>query len=374
MLEILKIPPESKLALTLPEKLVARFRSLIGVEFPLTFKTRTDGSNVRKLIANTLADDPNALPLPCAIDGFKIVPPKSKGVPRIRLEFIDTYIVTSGDLYNLQVWNRNPASPSVQIEFGDGSHLLASDVRFVLVRVDTVMQRIRSVFILTPDYIVDRFGPFGKPTKKQQLIIPPKARERILSASPPLIFHSDLPAIKDLISSNADLATSRIASAPTKGELLSLESLRNLLADSLIGLRIESGATRTKGQLLESTVASMLGYPKQEFLAGGYPDIRHQALEVKLQDSPTIDLGMHSPQFEETIPTCAPFTTESMRYLIALTNDAKNCIAGVVLSPGAYLGSYFTFVAASSFKSQRTIPMKFFDAYDGKVVFNPRWP
>ena len=28
-----------------------------------------------------------------------------------------------------------------------------------------------------------------------------------------------------------------------------------------------------------------------ELLVGGYPDLRNQVLEVKIQDSPTVDLG-----------------------------------------------------------------------------------
>lgn len=39
-------------------------------------------------------------------------------------------------------------------------------------------------------------------------------------------------------------------------------------------------------------VAYQLGYKRlHEGLEGGYPDIRNQMLEVKVQDSPMIDLG-----------------------------------------------------------------------------------
>ena len=51
-------------------------------------------------------------------------------MPRILLEYVDTYIVTTGDTYNLQVWNRNPASDSIQVEYNSGETLSSRDVRF----------------------------------------------------------------------------------------------------------------------------------------------------------------------------------------------------------------------------------------------------
>lgn len=108
---------------------------------------------------------------------------------------------------------------------------------------------------------------------------------------------------------------------------------------------------------------------QQEMLDGGYPDIRNQMLEVKVQDSPTIDLGRYSPQFEENIKDA--FTTRTIRYLIALTNAMNGSIDGVVLVPGEELGKNFTYVAEKSFKCQRSIPMEFFEKFKGRAVYNP---
>ena len=113
-----------------------------------------------------------------------------------------------------------------------------------------------------------------------------------------------------------------------------------------------------------------LGYSgKQDSLEGGYPDIRNQMLEVKVQDSPTIDLGKYSPQFEEQIND--NFTTRTIRYLIALTNAMDGAIDGLIMCPGEELGKSFTYVAEKSFKCQRSIPMNFFEEFKGQVVFNP---
>ena len=174
-IEIGKIPPNSKNELSTPEQLVENLKSLIGEKFPLTGKPRTDGSNFRKMITNHLLS--NYIPKE-AVE-YEIVPPKQKGVPSFLREYIDTYIVTSGVNYNLQVWNRNPNSSSVQVDLKNGETLLASDVRFVLGKINAD-EIIESIVIMTPEYIENRFGKFGKPTVKQQLIISNKKREEIL--------------------------------------------------------------------------------------------------------------------------------------------------------------------------------------------------
>ena len=110
-----KIPPKSVKILTSSETLASYFSELVGQPFTLTGKTRTDGSNIRKLIASTL--EKQSLPELAEQGQFEIVPPRAKGVPKIAREFIDTYIVTSGKSYNLQVWNRIPAAETLLIKY-----------------------------------------------------------------------------------------------------------------------------------------------------------------------------------------------------------------------------------------------------------------
>jgi hypothetical protein len=368
----LALPPRSKRDLTKPKELAKRLEVLVGQRFRLTGKTRTDGSNVRKLVASVLSS--GKLPRPAADTDWKCVPPKRKGVPRILREFLDTYIVTTGDSYNLQVWNRNPSEPSVQIEYRNGSTLNADDARFAFVRVHPSKQTIASVVILTPEYIVDHFGPFGKPTVKQQLIITGSARERIYARQPPVAFHPDHASCLRLVSRSAPTYPAKIRDAPSHGQVLQLTTIRDLVVPALLGRQIEPRATKTRGQELELLVAQLLGYrpDKADLLLGGFPDIRHQALEVKLQDAPTVDLGRYSPQFAELVESCPDFTTQSIRYLIALMDASTHICRGVVLCPGASLGEHFTYVADRNFKCQRSIPMQFFEQFDGMSVFNPR--
>ena len=365
-----KIPPANKAALSTPLQLATKLKTLIGRSFPLTRKSRTDGSNLRKLVAATLEN--HQLPEPASAHDFEIVPPGRKGVPKILREFIDTYIVTTGDVYNLQVWNRIPTSDSVQVRYFDGGHLSAKDVRFVLVPVDPVSETISSIVILTSEYIEARFGRFGKLTTKQQLIVGDRQRNDILSRRPPVFVGLDTSTLDPLVTDNHVSPFDSIHDLPRSGRLFSLRLIAERISRQLLGITIPPGATKNRGQMLERLVARALGYDIESgFLSGGYPDIANQLLEVKIQDSPTVDLGRYSPQFEEPVPEMQDITTRDVRYLLALTNPFTHTIDGLIFLAGGDLGKHFTYVADKSEKCQRSIPMDFFKRLKGKSVFNP---
>lgn len=359
-----KKPPKCKNVISTPEELVERLKPLIGQKIAMTGKSRTDGSNFRKIITNHLL----AAYMPEAAQEYEIVPPKQKGVPAFLREYIDTYIVTTGSSYNLQVWNRNPNSASVQVDLKNGETLLASDVRFVLGKIN-VNNCIESIIIMTPNYIENRFGKFGKPTVKQQLIISNKRREDIIRRGGMVIADTNVP--EDLLSCNDETINADVSIKDEPERVLPIETIDERITDKLVGEKLDiSLSTKQRGQQLERMVAYQLGYRNmQGELEGGYPDIRNQMLEVKVQDSPTIDLGKYSPQFEEQIND--NFTTRTIRYLIALTNAMDGAIDGLILCPGEELGRNFTYVAEKSFKCQRSISMSFFDDFKGQVVYNP---
>jgi hypothetical protein len=371
----LTIPPTRKTALTSGRTLARRLTALIGNPFPLTGKQRTDGSNVRKAVSRILQESPR-LPAPAPDGSWRILAPKKKGVPRLLREFVDTFIVTSGSSYNLQVWNRNPSEPTPQVELGDGSLLRACDVRLILTRIDVARQVVRAVVVATPEYIVDRFGKFGKPTVKEQLIILPGVRKQVLAMDPPILFYSDASPLASKFQTEISNQTARIHDAPSVATTLRIEAIAKYATKHLLGRPIAAGATKNRGQQLEQMVAAGLGYKVTvgDVLIGGYPDIRHQGLEVKVQDAPTVDLGRYSPQFDEPVEGCLGFSTQDVRYLIALTDAASGICRGVVLCPGKRLAEHFVYVADKSYKCQRAMPMAFFDRFDGQAVFNPRYP
>jgi hypothetical protein len=209
----ISIPPASRGDLSPGDEIARQLAPLIGQPFQLSGKTRTDGSNLRATVARVL-EESAALPTPAADGAWRVVPPKRKGVPRLLREFVDTFIVTSGSSYNLQVWNRNPSQPTPQIEYADSSLLRANEVRLVLVRVDVTRHKIRCIVVATPEYIVEHFGKFGKETVKEQLIILPRARQQILSMKPPILFYPDEAALSRKFSSRIVPQESRIHDSP----------------------------------------------------------------------------------------------------------------------------------------------------------------
>lgn len=364
-----KIPPSSPADLTNLDELKKRLDPLIGVNFNLTGKSRTDGSNIRKLIASTLEKYP--LPRPTPVGEFEIVPPKKKGIPKITREFIDTYIVTSGNSYNLQVWNRMPSSQTLLIKYESGESLKCSDVRFVLTKI--IDGKKSSILIMTPDHIVKNFGAFGKPTIKHQLLISSKIRRKIYESEDKIMFFKDSNKLSYLIRHDFELLKGNMVEEARSNEILAIGLIKKIVAEKLIGIRLDADSTKNRGQALERKVLELLGYPvaDSDLLYGAYPDIPHQLLEVKIQDSQTVDLGKFSPEKEEVINKDLNITTFDIRYLIALTNPASETIEGVILSPGEKLGEIFSYVSDQSYKCQRSIPMSFFEKYEGQVVVNP---
>jgi len=366
-----KIPPKSPKYLTDPVQLAESLSTLVGESFSLTGKTRTDGSNIRKLIASTL--EQQDLPELAEESEYEIVPPKGKGVPRIAREFIDTYIVTSGTSYNLQVWNRIPASNTLLIKYESGESLHCNDVRFIFVRIDISKSVIASIIILTPEYIEYKFGKFGKPTIKHQLLISSKARAAIYESEDKILSFPDSKKLSYYITHDYNPPKLGMVEEPDLKELYSISLLKEMVAKKLIGKKLEAASTKNRGQALERMTLELLGYKveENELLYGGFPDIKNQLLEVKVQDSPTVDLGKFTPEKEEIVIEEKTLTTFDVRYMIALTDSKTEIIEGIILSPGEKLGKVFSYVSDQSYKCQRAIPMAFFDKYYGKSVFNP---
>lgn len=359
--------PKTKQSVLSLEELEKRLYKLVGTPVNLTKKPRTDGSNIRKMIEEILHDRlDNAL----EETQYEVLPPKSKGVPRLLLELIDTYLVTSGNTYNLQVWNRQPNSGSALVRYTNGEVITCQDIRFVLVKVDMENEFIESIIILTPEYIEKRFGPFGVPTIKQQLLISETKRKEIVDSPTHFFLGDDTPRIKKLEAKNV-IPTKASHEAPDAGEIMPINEIYQKIASNIIGYHLAPSDTKTRGQSLERLVIDLLGYTTNSKLVGGYPDIPNQVLEVKVQDKQTIDLGKYSPQVKEAIPDLLSLSSEDVRYLIALTNPKTHVIEGVVLCSGKDLNTIATYVSDKSYKCQRSIPMLFFDDYIGDCVVNP---
>lgn len=366
-----KTPPKTPQDLTSLQELKKRLTPLIDTEFRLTGKSRTDGSNIRKLIAARLEQYP--LIEPALGDAYEIVPPKKKGIPKITREFIDTYIVTSGKSYNLQVWNRIPSSDTLLIKYESGESLKCTDVRFVFTKIDVEQGKVACIIIASPDYIVKQFGNFGKPTIKHQLLISSKIRKNIYQSEDKILFFRDSKKLSYLITHDFEAPQNDMVKEARANEIYSLDLIKKMVAEKLVGFKLDANSTKKRGQALERKVLELLGYStaEEDLLYGAYPDIPNQLLEVKIQDTQTVDLGKFTPEKEEVINEELNITTFDIRYLIALTNPETEIIEGIILSSGEKLGEVFSYVSDKSYKCQRSIPMSFFEKHKGQVVFNP---
>lgn len=111
------IPPKSKNETFTGKELANQLQVLIGKSLLITGKPRADGSHLRKLIENALQDSKVEL---AASSTFKVIPPKKRGIPKSIKYLADSFLITSGDKYNLQVWNRIPNSSNVLIKYHNG--------------------------------------------------------------------------------------------------------------------------------------------------------------------------------------------------------------------------------------------------------------
>lgn len=369
--EAFKIPPKSPKHLTEISKLPEILKRLVGSEFKLTGKTRTDGANIRKLIAKELMS--KVLPEAANSGEYEIVPPKKKGVPKILRELIDSYTVTSGESYNLQVWNRIPNSKTVLIKYDSGESLKCDEVRYIFVKIDSQKNIISSIVILSAEYIETHFGKFGKPTIKYQLLISNKARNQIYASKSKILSYPDSKKLTYLTTDTYTNPDKSMVCEPSIQNLYSIKLLTERIAKKLVGKKLDNSSTKNRGQALERMTLELLGYKmaENENLVGGFPDIPNQLLEVKVQDTQTVDLGRFTPEKEEIVVAENNLTTFDVRYLIALTNPKTDVIEGIILAPGEKLGEIFTYISDVSYKCQRTIPMSFFNSHEGKCVYNP---
>ena len=150
----------------------------------------------------------------------------------------------------MQVWNRIPNSETLLIQYDSGENLKCNDVRFVFVKIDTDTEKISSVLILTSDYIVKQFGNFGVPTVKHQLLISGKIRKDIYQSKDKIIFYEDTCNFKASTTSKYFKPTSKIIDKPKRNEIFSLDLIKDLVLDNLIGYKIPANSTKNRGQEL----------------------------------------------------------------------------------------------------------------------------
>lgn len=212
----------------------------------------------------------------CRALGYPVPSSFRRTQPRFPGQLFDTYVQKSN---NLQVWNES----------------IASTRRYVIVRVgaDDVIAKAK-VILGNRLALLDRTGTL---TQKYQ------ARLTLGASQGELIAPEDTELLRPFVGVGVDLAAiANPTHHPRAGQLLSIGELYNRLR-VLVGRGFADTGydqERNRGAALHRLVCQHLGYTDYQD-DGQFPDVRHQLLEVKLQTSPTIDLGLVRPDSEEAL-------------------------------------------------------------------------
>jgi len=281
----------------------------------------------------------------CKVLGYPLPTSFRKTKPRFPGQSFDTYIQKSN---NLQIWNED-ISPSR---------------RYVIIRLDA-SDVIEKVKVVTGE-ILAQLDTTGTLTQKYQArIIPGLESHELIS---PVDTDNLLPFIsrdKYVVLRSADPS-----SPPSPNELLSIQTIFDLLKPLVGQTLVDIGRDqdRNRGAELHRRICEILGYMNYHD-AGQFPDIRNQLLEVKLQTSPTIDLGLVLPSSIEPLdlPRVAHIQIRhcDIRYVIfyAETDGSIVNLTHLYLTTGEAFFTRFTQFQGKVInrKLQIQLPKGFFD-------------
>lgn len=210
----------------------------------------------------------------CRALGYSVPKSFKKTQPRFLSQNFDTYIQKSN---NLQIWNEE----------------ILPERRYILILVNS-KDIIFSIKVLIGEdlKLLDKTGTL---THKYQ------ARFKSLTKVPDIFSKKDSDTLIPLLSTSVSNKQKSIPSdSPLHGRLLPInqiaEKLKPLINKKFKNISIDQD--RNRGTIIHKEVCKLLGYTV--FTDNGqFPDILSQLIEVKLQTSPTIDLGLVLPTSAE---------------------------------------------------------------------------
>ncbi len=212
--------------------------------------------------------------LACVALGYPIPNVFKKAQPRFTGQYFDTYVQKSN---NLQVWNEE----------------LDAERRYVLIRVNEEDIVTKVKVVTGSDLAV--LDTTGTLTQKYQARL---VRDEFISVD--LISRNDTKVILDILATSVgddkNLTNDSPIGEPDPHKLLGISDVFERLK-SLVGAEFSDAGSdqeRNRGACLHRLACQALGY-NNYYDNGRFPDIQHQLLEVKLQTSPTIDLGLVCP-------------------------------------------------------------------------------
>jgi hypothetical protein len=214
--------------------------------------------------------------LVCKALGYPIPKSFKKTQPRFTGQNFDTYVQKAN---NLQIWNEE----------------LSVERRYVLIRTDEndVVTKVKVITGADLAFL----DTTGTLTQKYQ------AQLSIGEAKNELINSLDTEPMISILSNEQHLLSNFIPTAmPQYQNILPISECFKRLKVIIGQSFADAGATqeRNRGAALHALVCKELGYCDYRD-DGKFPDIKHQLLEVKLQTSPTIDLGLVCPDSESKL-------------------------------------------------------------------------
>ncbi len=270
--------------------------------------------------------------------------PKSfkKTKPKFPCQNLDVYTQKSN---NLQIWNDE----------------IDPVRRYAIIKIDE-NDIVTKIKIVTGSEL-EVLDTTGTLTSKYQARVVTLNENIVSEESADLIYTENPNAINNIRLYDAN-------SNPNNHSYLSNTTLFNSLRP-LIGRVLSNNnivQERTRADEAHKLACSVLGYMNASD-DGAFPDIKNQLLEVKLQMSPTIDLGLHRPDSDTEIGiefNGVNVKCSDVRYLIMLATrrpDNTFVIDNIQLVTGNYFFNFYTLFGGKvqNTKIQIPLPSSFFD-------------
>lgn len=274
----------------------------------------------------------------CDALGYPVPNSFKKTQPRFLGQNFDVYIQKS---LNVQIWNED----------------INAERRYVFLRVgeDNVITHVR---VITGKNLI-QYDRTGTLTTKYQAIMNSYDENSLFSK-----YDTDI-VLDYIIDPSQPLNSTDPNAHPNRNHLLHISEIYARLLP-IIGQSInylDAVQERNRGAELHKIICRYLGYSTYED-NGQYPDITNQLLEIKLQTSQTIDLGLHSPTDGESIVEVdgTIFHSEDVRYAIfrGEVNGDKILLKNLYVVSGRDFAKCFPLFKGRNAKIQLALPNDFF--------------
>lgn len=276
----------------------------------------------------------------CRILGYPVPKTFNKTKPRFPGQRFNTMVLKAD---NVQIWNEE-----IQL-----------DIRFVMIRVvDDVITKVK--VILGSD--LQKFDTTGTLTQKYQAKLKSSVEKSTLLSD-------DTSHLQQFTTNVVNNSSCMPTDPPSSANLLSVSKIFKCLSKIAQKTIPDPGhdQERNRAAELHKMVCSELGYSDYRD-TGNFPDIPNQLLEIKLQTSPTVDLGLISPDEDKILDieiNGERISNRDIRYAIFYgeRKDGVVSLEKVLVTTGeSFFNDFQKFEGnVTNTKIQMPIPKDFFD-------------